>query len=1408
MEKGKKLLSLLLCLVMVLSFFPTAALAESEGNGVILEDERDHKGEDQGTIAPENEEPVGAIHESPEEETPEEPVGEGTLDVPEDEEPAEDANGELVRVEFICEPEDAVVTVYDPAQLDESGEPTVIDPEEDGTWLLAPGEYLYDAEWRNSAYPPVKRKQIDVFTADISTSRLIIRVIPGKPIYPMDNLPIANEYNATHQYKRVVLQINWDHIKAVGHQAVSGPCACYALAYCRTLLDGYAHSWTEFNASSSSDPKAASAGWYLGSYEGYFPSSKEAVYERMYSEILGGKPVVVKVNGSPQHYVAVVGFENVGSTAELSAGNFLIIDPAGSTFAAVNMQSAGYDILYQQSCYQLEYDQSGKTVGFSAKELIDSSYAGKCTYYPSYLKVTATTSTTVKTQPCSASTDSSSKDVVTLSKGGTFEVTGMYKNTAGNYWYKGTTSAGKEGYVYSGDFTVSNYRSNIGYSGKAFPSSLTVGKTYPVDWIINSRNLNLNTVDGYIYGGSNYGTVKYHGQLTGLNSASCSLGGTALDNALLFNKLDAGSYKMVITATATNYYCTDGKTLQSKTMSATPISFTFTEVSAGTQTYYLDLNGYLDGESVGSLGEYGTADVYINGSLDASGVSDYYKQWPAGTTYEIKNIQATSGHRYNGVYSGSLSGTIGSATVTVVLSYSTYVTPYLSLKSNSLALDTEEKPSETITIYYNGTIDYTITMGYNLSSDCVSATWGDWVDGGCLITLTAKQAGTCTATFRLINYDTDETVCTIDLYITVTSPTYSGQCGDNLIWTLENDGTLSITGFGDMWDFSYTTSPWYSHRENVKKVTLTSGATSVGQCAFYDCSNLLSVSLPTSVSSIGRYAFGGCSSLPSITIPNGVTTLGYGAFCRCSSLKSATIPSSVTSIGDWAFNQCTSLTSITIPSKVTSIGFCAFRECDNLTEINVSEQNNTYASQNGVLYNKAKTTLICCPGGKSGNLVIPSTVKTIYQYSIYRCTSLSAVFIPSSTTEIGENAFRECTGLTNIRFEGHPPSIDSSAFVYVTTTAYYPGSDSAWTESVCQNYGGTITWVPYATYTITYNANGGTGAPAAQTKTHDVALTLSSTKPTRANASAGSYTVTLNANGGSVSTDKLTAARTTSYSFKNWNTAANGNGTSYNPGATYTANAAATLYAQWNSSTTTAAVTLPTPTRTGYTFMGWATSTSATSGSTGNYTPTGNVTLYAIWKQDQTTDGTLSLGTARGSAGSEVVLEVKLDKNPGIMMLSFRLDYDKSKLQFLGGEDGSLTDWTFSTTGSGALWDGDKDYKATGTIVKLRFKILDNAKEGDVVVNFTAVEAWNYSEREILFGANAGKVTISNRIPGDVTGDGKVNGMDLVRLRKYLAGDSVEIDLSNADVTGDGKVNGMDLIRLRKFLAGDTVELK
>lgn len=170
-------------------------------------------------------------------------------------------------------------------------------------------------------------------------------------------------------------------------------------------------------------------------------------------------------------------------------------------------------------------------------------------------------------------------------------------------------------------------------------------------------------------------------------------------------------------------------------------------------------------------------------------------------------------------------------------------------------------------------------------------------------------------------------------------------------------------------------------------------------------------------------------------------------------------------------------------------------------------------------------------------------------------------------------------------------------------------------------------------WTVSYNANGGTGAPSAQTKTYGTTLTLSATTPTRASASSGSYTVTYNANGGSVSPASATAAITSTYTFSKWNTAANGSGTNYNPSGSYTANAAATLYAQWTSSTSTAAVTLPTPTRSGYTFNGWYTAASGGTrrgGGGDSFTPSSNVTLYAQWSA-QTSTIAASGGTKFGS---------------------------------------------------------------------------------------------------------------------------------------------------------------------------------
>ena len=153
----------------------------------------------------------------------------------------------------------------------------------------------------------------------------------------------------------------------------------------------------------------------------------------------------------------------------------------------------------------------------------------------------------------------------------------------------------------------------------------------------------------------------------------------------------------------------------------------------------------------------------------------------------------------------------------------------------------------------------------------------------------------------------------------------SGNCGENLTWTLDSEGTLTISGTGAMPDYSYDSkAPWYSSRSSIKSVTIGNSVTRIGSSAFYDCSSLASVTIGNSVTSIGEWAFHNCSSLTCVTIPDSVTSIGSGAFEYCSSLASVTIGNSVTSIGSNAFHYCSSLASVTIPDSVTRIGTSAF----------------------------------------------------------------------------------------------------------------------------------------------------------------------------------------------------------------------------------------------------------------------------------------------------------------------------------------------------------------------------------------------------------------------------------------------------------------------------------------------------
>ncbi len=160
-------------------------------------------------------------------------------------------------------------------------------------------------------------------------------------------------------------------------------------------------------------------------------------------------------------------------------------------------------------------------------------------------------------------------------------------------------------------------------------------------------------------------------------------------------------------------------------------------------------------------------------------------------------------------------------------------------------------------------------------------------------------------------------------------------CGINLTWVLEN-GVLTINGTGAMTNWNNATSdnpPWYDLRNNIKSIVINEGASTIGDNAFADCSNLENISIPNSIVSIGTLAFWKCTKLEHVDLHNNITNIGSWAFQDCDSLTEVTIPNALTVISKSTFVNCDNLTKITISKNVDEIKDFAFDGCTNLTDI-------------------------------------------------------------------------------------------------------------------------------------------------------------------------------------------------------------------------------------------------------------------------------------------------------------------------------------------------------------------------------------------------------------------------------------------------------------------------------------------
>ncbi len=802
-------------------------------------------------------------------------------------------------------------------------------------------------------------------------SLLIYLIIIAAGIF----FPITGPARAANArlYKNVLLNIDWSIIKGVGKQAPnSEACSCFALAYCRSMLDGKAHKWYEYNSDGwGTSETNVWCNWGKGRYTNDGIPSKDEVFRRLYNEVSSGDPIIVRVSGrgSINHYVVVVGISNATETGTLSEANFLIIDTiANSGYVVENMDSVGYDLLAYGGKYQIVYDASNASIGFQTREGFcnhnsfqtiqksDGSYVARCKVsgcgYEYPIQVSSSGAgkyqVTAKASLCTYPYQDSRTDTQ-VSVGDILSVTGSTVNAYGKIWYQ----------------------------------------------LINGL---------WIY--SNHVTYK---------------------EPLL--------------------------------------------------KYFLNVNGILDGNLQDGTGSYGTFDVYINGTLVANDVKDYYKQWTEGTSYEVSDIKATNSHSYAGVQMHPLSGTINkytevnlkfnttSTTCTVNFepnggSCSTssmsvakggpltslptatrngytfqgwYFGEYYSSRANinstfsnnctlyahwALSADSGNKiifntnggalPEPVLTLSLDdingvrntgqlvaydwsgemiGTNEYGREVAVN-ASGCISAirnygstnrlsvptggfilsghkSGGD-SDGAALIdqiiTLSDNNdlfVRLDYANRRVLAYDSENAYSTFkyvqngNSYGILPTPVREGFFFDG--WYTAASGGTQVTPTS-----IYSASTLYAHwrsqsdyeydLDDNEEATITGytgsntvlaipsyidgyKVTAIGASAFSHNTEIVSITIPEGVTNIGQSAFSYCSGLISVVIPESVTTLGGNAFLSCTSLTEIALPSQLAKIDAYTFINCSSLWSVTIPAAVTFIQVAAFSSCDALTDV-------------------------------------------------------------------------------------------------------------------------------------------------------------------------------------------------------------------------------------------------------------------------------------------------------------------------------------------------------------------------------------------------------------------------------------------------------------------------------------------
>lgn len=338
----------------------------------------------------------------------------------------------------------------------------------------------------------------------------------------------------------------------------------------------------------------------------------------------------------------------------------------------------------------------------------------------------------------------------------------------------------------------------------------------------------------------------------------------------------------------------------------------------------------------------------------------------------------------------------------------------------------------------------------------------------------------------------------------------SGTCGENLTWSLDDNGTLTVGGTGDMTDYFEEDVPWAC--DKIKSVVIEDGVDSIGAYAFSECVNLTKLTVADTVTLIKNGAFENCESLSDITLPDGIllicdntflhtayydnednwedgvlyigscliaanddvpsvynvkdgtTYIAEFAFAGNDSLTDLTVPDSVVCIGSFAFHLCEELESVTLGSGLKYLDIGVFENCtaladitigDGLTYIGTDVINGTAiwydneSWEDGVLY--LGNHLVA--SDSSPNKPIPEKyaikdgTKCIAEYALAGQEHLTQITVPASVTSVCESAFANCYGVTAIYFYNPETEIFDTSWTIPDSAVIY-----GYRGSTAENY--------------------------------------------------------------------------------------------------------------------------------------------------------------------------------------------------------------------------------------------------------------------------------------------------------------------------------------------------------------------